>query len=270
MEKIRKIAESLGGTLYPIDSATDKRNTALREVVARIQDLETVLTNTNATRKTELLTIAETISAWWGLVRKEKLIYHTMNGFQADAGHRTLVAEAWVPSRDIPAVQMALRRATELNGTSIPPILHELHNSKNPPTFHRTNKFTAGFQAIIDAYGMASYQEVNPGLFATITFPFLFAVMFGDIGHGVLVALAALGFIMVENKYPRGFGEEITDTFFFGRYIILLMGIFAVYTGFIYNDIFSRELFANSYVFIGLMEEVHSELAYVQLWLGVS
>ena len=33
--------------------------------------------------------------------------------------------------------------------------------------------------------------------------------MFGDIGHGFLMMLSALAFIMVEKKYPRGFGEEV-------------------------------------------------------------
>lgn len=112
MDKIRRISESLGGTLYPIDASADKRNTALREVNARIDDLQTVLHNTNTTRKTELVRIAESISAWWAIVRKEKIIYSTMNCFQYDGGRRTLIAEAWVPTRDIASIQLALRRAT--------------------------------------------------------------------------------------------------------------------------------------------------------------
>lgn len=43
------------------------------------------------------------------------------------------------------------------------PIMTSVQSKTDPPTFNRTNKFTAGFQNIVDAYGVGSYREINPG-----------------------------------------------------------------------------------------------------------
>lgn len=242
LQKIRKISESMGGTLYPIDSNADKREESLREVTNRIEDLNNVLYSTSATRRTELVKIAETLSAWNDIARKEKMIYSTMNLFKYEASRKTLIAEGWCPSSGVASIQLALQRASENVGANVRPVLEELKTTEEPPTFHLTNKFTQGFQAIIDAYGFASYQEVNPGLFTIITFPFLFAVMFGDIGHGMIMFLAALVMCTYERKLAKAGLGEIFDMFFYGRYIILLMGLFSMYTGFMYNDIFSKSM----------------------------
>jgi len=47
---------------------------------------------------------------------------------------------------------------------------------------------------------VARYQEANPAVYTTVIFPFLFALMFGDWGHGICLLLGALVLIARENK----------------------------------------------------------------------
>ena len=112
LAKIRKVAESMGATLYAIDANSDKRAEALRDVSTRLEDLTTVLFNTGTNRRMELNTIADSVTRWQDVVRKEKLIYETLNLFNYDVRRKTLLAEGWTPTRDIGKIQLALRHAT--------------------------------------------------------------------------------------------------------------------------------------------------------------
>jgi V-type H+-transporting ATPase subunit a len=53
------------------------------------------------------------------------------------------------------------------------------------------NDFTRVPQLIVDTYGVPTYKEVNPAIFACVTFPFFFGVMFGDIMHGALLFITS-------------------------------------------------------------------------------
>jgi V-type H+-transporting ATPase subunit a len=48
------------------------------------------------------------------------------------------------------------------------------------------------------------------GVFTIITFPFLFGIMFGDFGHGIIMTIAALLLIIFENKFQGGQGGEVS------------------------------------------------------------
>jgi len=122
------------------------------------------------------------------------------------------------------------------------PILTELSTNATPPTYIRTTRFTAGFQGLVDTYGIPRYGEVNPGAFAVILFPFLFAIMFGDVGHGLMLVLLALFFIANEEKMLKQKLDDIVAMAFGGRYVLLLNGLFAMYVGFLYNEAFSVPL----------------------------
>ncbi|XP_050562251.1 V-type proton ATPase 116 kDa subunit a 1 isoform X5 [Spodoptera frugiperda] len=241
--RVKKICEGFRATLYPCPEAPADRREMAMGVMTRIEDLNTVLGQTQDHRHRVLVAAAKNIKNWFVKVRKIKAIYHTLNLFNLDVTQKCLIAECWVPALDLETIQLALRRGTERSGSSVPPILNRMETLEDPPTYNRTNKFTSAFQNLIYAYGVATYREVNPAPYTIITFPFLFAVMFGDLGHGALMAI--FGFWMCYKEKPlqaKKIDSEIWNIFFGGRYIILLMGLFSMYTGLIYNDIFSKSL----------------------------
>ncbi|XP_021943453.1 V-type proton ATPase 116 kDa subunit a1 isoform X3 [Folsomia candida] len=241
--RVKKICEGFRGTLYPCpETPLDRREMAVG-VMTRIEDLNTVLNQTQDHRHRVLVAAAKNLKTWFTKVRKIKAIYHTLNLFNLDVTQKCLIAECWVPIADLESIHHALRRGTERSGSSVPPILNKMDTKETPPTYFRLNKFTKGFQALIDAYGVATYREANPTPFAIITFPFLFSVMFGDFGHGFIMTLFAMW--MIVNEKPlmnKKFNSEIWNIFFAGKYIICLMGFFSMYTGLIYNDFFSKSL----------------------------
>lgn len=241
LAKIRKISESMGAEIYTVDENSDLRRDQTQEVNARLADVQNVLKNTERTLHVELNQISQSLSAWMIIIAKEKAVYSTLNLFSYDPARRTLIAEAWCPTTDIARVKSLLQDVTNRAGLSIPSVINQISTTKTPPTFLRTNKFTEGFQTIVNAYGTATYREVNPVMPVIVTFPFLFAVMFGDIGHALMMLGASLAMIKWEKPLKK-VTFELFAMVFYGRYIALLMAIFSIFTGFMYNDMFSFSL----------------------------
>ena len=110
------------------------------------------------------------------------------------------------------------------------------------PTYIPTNEFTYAFQEIVNTYGIPRYREINPAIFNIVFFPFLFGIMFGDIGHGIIVFLFAMYLIYYNNIINSKSGESVFKLLTKFRYFLLLLSICSIYCGFLYNEFMSVPL----------------------------
>ncbi|XP_013596272.1 PREDICTED: V-type proton ATPase subunit a3-like isoform X1 [Brassica oleracea var. oleracea] len=237
--KILKICEAFGANRYPFSEDLGKQAQMITEVSGRLTELKTTIDAGLGHRNILLHAIGDKFELWNLKVRKEKAIYHTLNMLSLDVTKKCLVAEGWSPVFASNEIQNALKRAAVDSNSQVGSIFQVLRTKELPPTYFRTNKFTSAIQEIVDAYGVAKYQEANPGVFTIVTFPFLFAVMFGDWGHGICLLLATMYLIVREKKLSSQKLGDIMEMAFGGRYVIMMMSLFSIYTGLIYNEFFS-------------------------------
>jgi len=251
--KIRKICDAFNARrfdLVDIDRPQELYNK--QEINHReLRDARLIL-DKNRDAKEKLCTmIAQEIESWLWTVRREKAVYHTLNMFKSDISN-VLRSRAWILKNHVGKAKVAIARAhASLNTTST--AMFEKVPDQWPvcPTHFITNKYTVAFQDFVDTYGIPRYQEINPALFTAATFPFLFGVMYGDIGHGTCLALAGFYLICTEHQAEaRGTGEMMKGIYV-GRYMFFMMGLFAIYAGLIYNDYFSigLNLYGTKYLY---------------------
>ncbi|KAG2601720.1 hypothetical protein PVAP13_5KG607000 [Panicum virgatum] len=237
--KILKICDSFGASCYPVPEEMIKQRQIFNEVSARLSDLEVTLDAGIQHRNKALESVGSQLWRWTIMVKKEKAVYDTLNMLNFDVTKKCLVGEGWCPIFAKSQIKDCLQRATLHSNSQVGIIFHEMDTLESPPTYFRTDKFTNAFQEIVDAYGVARYQEANPAVYSVVTFPFLFAVMFGDWGHGICLLLGALVLILREKKLSSQKLGSFMEMAFGGRYVILLMAIFSIYCGLIYNEFFS-------------------------------
>ena len=253
--KLKKICDAFQAHRYSLPDMDDASSVdkMLTENAQELVDSRTVLLKNQDTRFRLCQMLAKHVERWNWIVLKEKAVYHTLNVFRADVSGM-LRGEGWVVSENLMDVRECVERAHANMDMAMPSLVDHVEQPwPTPPTHFVTNKFTYGYQEFVNTYGIPRYREANPALFTAATFPFLFGVMYGDVGHGLFLLCAGLFLLWKEKENDNAKLSEMAEGLHTGRYMIVMMGFFAVYAGLIYNDCFSLglNLFGSKWQFEG-------------------
>lgn len=274
--KLEKIIDSLDGRVMSRDNSQE----SLNNLNGNIQGIENVLKATENHLFVELVAIRDQIPKLTLLIQREFNVLKKLASIDNSNTTQSVIIKGWIPSdkRDVfetylkykfnsiqPHLPLTFMTISEVPVLEDYPVLARhlnegIMSTRNvpliPPTHFNsyTNPFTSAFQGIVDAYGTSKYKELNPAIPTIVTFPFMFSIMFGDIGHGVILFLISLVLVFNSKKIHKyTVDNEILAMAHNGRFILLLMGLFSVYIGFLYNDIFGKSmtLFKSGWVWSG-------------------
>lgn len=96
-----------------------------------------------------------------------------------------------------------------------------------PPTKLENPKIFKPFEMFVRMYGLPAHGEIDPTVFVGITYSFIFGVMFGDVGQGLLLVI--VGALIYHFKKTPLAG------------IIATAGVFSTIFGFMFGSIFGFE-----------------------------
>jgi len=143
---------------------------------------------------------------------------------------RLSVLKGFVPRQKFQSLSEKIQ--TSLNGKAL---VLENQSAQNPPTKIAHNRFVRPYEEITKLYGLPHYDEVDPTPIIAITFPLIFGLMFGDIGHGLVLLLGGgiLGFLIKRERAIKNI-----------CWILASCGAVAVFTGILFGEFFGKQLFA--------------------------
>ena len=120
-------------------------------------------------------------------VRGSKLLSDAMARF--GKLHYTYLIVGWVPTSKLEALTQQLKQISKNIVIEATPTQRRGSMTQGVPVALENNGMFGAFQTLVTTYARPRYEEIDPTVLMTITFPLLFGAMFGDVGHGLLLVL---------------------------------------------------------------------------------
>ncbi len=168
---------------------------------------------------------------------------------------RTSLISGWVPREE---KEKVLREIKDIAGVSVVEARDPEEvpvDREDIPVCLQHNPLFRPFELLITSYGLPRYGSIDPTIFTAVSFLIMFGVMFGDLGHGLVLVLGGL-------FLGRARGEKVKQA----GALVLYSGISSCLFGFLEGSFFGWEFKS---LWIKPMEHI-LEIFQISVLFGVS
>ncbi len=189
----------------------------------------------------------EQLKVWWHAIRFEELHSQVENHFGETK--KSVVFSGWIPTNRVERLEQKLREVTN-NGILFEVSDPDPEEKEAPPVEMKNAPIVKAFEPLVLNYDVPSYGTIDPTPFVAISYLLMFGMMFGDVGHGLVVAL--IGFLGGAKAVKAGKDRGIWNLF-------LYCGISAMAFGVLFGSYFGFQLFPPVWFdYHGIVIENHS------------
>ncbi|MCL4206505.1 MAG: hypothetical protein KJ000_28820 [Pirellulaceae bacterium] len=158
-------------------------------------------------------------------VREEHAILQARTNFsQTDTA---VLISGWAPAEYAASLEAQLKQIT--NNRCVIRVEQPHHVPIDQiPVLLRQPRWLRPFAALVSGYGLPGYRDVQPTLLVAITYMLMFGLMFGDVGHGGVLAIGGLAamFFLRDDK-QRDYGM-----------LVMMAGLSSMLFGAVYGSYF--------------------------------
>ncbi|MVF23047.1 ATPase [Methylocaldum sp. BRCS4] len=133
------------------------------------------------------------------------------------------VVSGWVPTHELPRLDQALQARVD---DPLVVTVRDPQRGESVPSCLRHHRLLRPFAALVKNYGVPRYGEFDPTVVFAFTYIAMFGMMYGDVGHGGIIAAAGL----LLRERLRGYGPFVTA-----------VGLSSCGFGFLYGSLFGFE-----------------------------
>lgn len=164
-------------------------------------------------------------------IRGDRAIADAMAHF----GHRGRVylVAGWVPKERVPELHAAVEKVTNGRATIEENSPYVTGGRQKIPTLLRNWRIFRPAEMLVTTYGTPDYGELDPTPLLAVTFVIMFGMMFGDLGDGLVLALA--GLILVLRLIPKLANLTAAGA------IIMACGLASSVFGVLYGSVFGQD-----------------------------